>query len=42
VQSFVEAVTKLACELMRFDIGGIYIIGMGRSLRHITVRTRTP
>ena len=26
VQSFVEAATKLACELMHFDIGGIYLI----------------
>ncbi len=36
VQSFVEAVTKLACELMRFDIGGIYIIGM--DARYATLR----
>jgi len=26
VQSFVEVATKLACELMHFDIGGIYLI----------------
>jgi PAS domain S-box-containing protein len=26
VRSFVEAATKLACELMHFDIGGIYLI----------------
>jgi len=26
VQSFAEAATKLACELMHFDIGGIYLI----------------
>jgi PAS domain S-box-containing protein len=26
VQSFIEAATKLACELMHFDIGGIYLI----------------
>jgi PAS domain S-box-containing protein len=30
VQSFVEAATKLACELMHFDIGGIYFIDDAR------------
>ena len=36
VQSFAEAATKLACELMRFDIGGIYLIDMDS--RYATLR----
>jgi PAS domain S-box-containing protein len=28
VQSFAETATKLACELMHFDIGGVYLIDM--------------
>jgi len=36
VQSFAEAATKLACELMHFDIGGIYLIDM--DARYATLR----
>jgi len=36
VQSFAEAATKLACEFMRFDIGGIYLIDMDS--RYATLR----
>ena len=36
VQSFAEAATKLACELMHFDIGGIYLIDT--DARYATLR----
>jgi len=36
VQSFVEAATKVACELMHFDVGGIYLIDA--DARYATLR----